>query len=130
MNKKEQLLKIEKRFIEAGIKYYSEPVLRCRQLDRVIGPDFCVFNKVTGEKFVWLHFIDMSNKEYLDNVFWPKFREYNQLGFVMGINMIVTCEKEEDPITDEEIDDFIYRFLLTESKDERSVMTMASLGLG
>lgn len=126
MEKKEKLLRLEERFKAAGIKYYSEPILRCKQLDRVIGPDFCVFNKVTGEQFVWLHFIDMNNNDYVENVFLPKLKEYSSLGFIMGLNMIVTCESEDEPIEEAEIDDYIRRYLLTESKEERSVLRLGN----
>lgn len=126
MEKKEKLLRLEERFKAAEIKYYSEPILRCKQLDRVIGPDFCVFNKVTGEQFIWLHFIDMNNNDYVENVFLPKIKEYNSLGFIIGLNMIVTCETEEEPIEEAEIDDYIRRYLLTESKEERSVIRLGN----
>lgn len=127
MNKKEKLLRIEERLKAAGIRYVSDPILKCRKLDKVIAPDFCVFNKITGEQFVWLHFIDMNNSEYVETVFLPKFKEYNGLGFVMGVNMIVTCESAGEAIRESEIDDTIRRFLLTESKEERSVLRLRNI---
>ncbi|MCR5761167.1 MAG: hypothetical protein K6F82_04150 [Sphaerochaetaceae bacterium] len=124
MNKKDKLLRIEERLKAKGIKYFSDPVFKCQKLDRIIGPDFCVINKITGEQFLWLHFIDMNNQDYVETVFMPKFKEYNSLGFIMGVNMIVTCETEEEPIEVSEIDETIRRYLLTESKEERSVLSL------
>nr|MCR4676243.1 hypothetical protein [Sphaerochaetaceae bacterium] len=105
--KSEALALIADKLYQAGINYECEPIIKLSGRGKILNPEFVVMNKVTGEKFLWLHFDNMGSKIYSSTVFMPRFIKYNKLGFIMGVNMIVTCEKKEEPIEEEEIDDTI-----------------------
>ena len=61
-------------------------------------PDFIVLNKKTREEFVWEHLGMMDNPEYVErNV--KKIKQYNEVGYLLGKNLILTMESKLCPLS-------------------------------
>lgn len=77
----------------------------------VRSPDFIVYNKRTGQKFVWEHFGKMHDYGYHKKNKW-KLLDYLDAGFIPNINMIATFEINDNSVDLVYIESLIENFLL------------------
>ena len=82
--------------IENGLSIMYEPILRDNEGEFL--PDFAIYNPKTGKVYMWEHFGMMDNAEYARKAFLKLQRLYN-LGWIMGINLIITTETMDRPFT-------------------------------
>ena len=77
----------------------------------MISPDFVVYNKRNGKKWVWEHFGMMDNPDYV-NKSKSKIMRYIENGYIPSINMITTYEIKDNPVDLIYMDSIIENFLL------------------
>ncbi len=74
-------------------------------------PDFMVLNKRTREVFVWEHLGMMDDREYVDRNI-VKLKNYEDSGYILGKNLIITMEDNNYPISSKSIEKKIDAYLV------------------
>lgn len=74
--------------------------------DVKIFPDFTIMHPETKELFFWEYFGMMDNASYARSAF-DKMRLYNMHGITLSIQLIMTFETQEHPLTSDEIKSII-----------------------
>ena len=77
--------------------------------DEVKAPDFVTINPNTGEVILWEHAGKLDDPGYIEN-FLSKLRTYLSNKYIPYVNLILTCETEDYPLTTERIGDIIEIF--------------------
>ena len=103
---------------EADIAYilYKNKIPFRYEWDKKIGnivyhPDFTIRHPKTGEIYIWEHFGRLDDERYLmRNV--SRIVDYESVGIVPGINLIVTCESRNHPMTISWIEEIVDRWFL------------------
>ena len=72
-------------------------------------PDFTIRHPNTGELYYWEHFGKMEDKEYADQAF-TKLQKYNTHGIVPTIQLIMTFETKDNPLSPEKVDNIIEQY--------------------
>ncbi|MCR5468950.1 MAG: hypothetical protein K6F37_08325 [Lachnospiraceae bacterium] len=91
-----------------GIPYRYEYPLGLN--GRTVRPDFICLNIRTRQEFVWEHFGMMDNIAYANkNV--AKIQEYESAGYYSGINMIMTFETSQNPLSSDYVKRTIETYL-------------------
>ncbi|MCR5526435.1 MAG: hypothetical protein K6F39_03540 [Lachnospiraceae bacterium] len=72
-------------------------------------PDFTLLNVSTGKEVYWEHFGMIDDDLYLDK-FIQKLKIFSANGIYPGVNLIMTFETREHPLTQETIDETIRSF--------------------
>ena len=72
-------------------------------------PDFTIRHPNTGELYYWEHFGKMDDKEYADQAF-VKLQKYNTHGIVPTIQLIMTFETKDNPLSPEKVDNIIEQY--------------------
>ena len=77
------------------------------QLGRwIFYPDFTIRHPVTGELYYWEHFGRMDDEEYAKNAY-AKLQKLNSFGIIPSINLIVTYETKDKPLSPEMIEKIV-----------------------
>ena len=92
-----------------GIPYRYEYPIKLKN-GNIKYPDFTVLNVKTRQEFIWEHFGLMSDPNYVTNSLF-KMKEYEKLGYTIGINMIITMENANCPLSTSTIERLILEFL-------------------
>lgn len=91
------------------IPYHYEEVLHIG--DRIYIPDFTILHPRTQEIYYWEHFGIMDDPEYSKSAF-SKMKDYNENGITPSINLIITCETHNNPLTTDKINKTIEEYFL------------------
>ncbi len=83
----------------------------CLLRNEKVFPDFTIIHPRTGNVLLWEHCGMMSELNYYTETY-KKLKKYNDAGWVMGINLIVTTETKEHPLDYTTIENRIKEFLL------------------
>jgi hypothetical protein len=75
----------------------------------VIYPDFTIRHPETGEYCYWEHFGLMDDEKYRSHAC-EKFRLYCQNGIMPSVNLIMTFETRENPLSTEKIESIIKEY--------------------
>lgn len=78
---------------------------------QVIYPDFMILHPVTSEVYYWEHFGRMHDPEYVKKAF-AKLQNLALYGYVPFVNLIVTFETPDDPLSTEVVQKIIEHFFL------------------
>ncbi|MCR4781657.1 MAG: hypothetical protein K5851_02750 [Lachnospiraceae bacterium] len=92
-----------------GIPYRYECPIQLKN-GRLKYPDFTVLNVRSRQEFIWEHFGRMGDPNYVSNSL-KKLKEYEKIGYVLGVNLLITMEDSNNPISTNTIEQIIYRFL-------------------
>ena len=93
---------------QAGIPYkYEKPVLLG---DIYVHPDFCCLNIHTREEIFWEHFGMMDDSTYSQNAC-QKLHAYQEHGYYLGQNLIITWETSEIPFNKEDARLIVEKYL-------------------
>lgn len=74
-------------------------------------PDFTCLNPRTRREYIWEHFGMMDNPEYAENAV-LKIGTYNQHGYVLGKNLLVTMETYHQPLNIKIVKNLIKNYLI------------------
>lgn len=74
-------------------------------------PDFTIIHPKSGKKYYWEHLGKMSDPGYYSDQY-KKLKKYNDAGIIMGINLIITTETGEMPLSYTTIESRIKEFFL------------------
>jgi len=95
---------------EYGVPYHYEYPILLKGLGTV-HPDFTCLNVRKKKEIIWEHFGMMDNIAYANkNV--SKIHAYNQNGYILGKNMIMTFETSQQAISSNIIRNMIEEFLI------------------
>lgn len=72
-------------------------------------PDFTTLHPQKEDIIYWEHFGMMDNSEYATNVF-QKIAYFNSIGIIPGVNLIMTFETKDHPLTTTVIENTIRSF--------------------
>lgn len=75
----------------------------------IIYPDFTIRHPNTGEVYYWEHFGKVDNREYSHKVF-AKLNSYNTYGIVPSIQLIMTFETKDNPLSSETVENIIEQY--------------------
>jgi len=92
-SKSEQIIAENLTYMGIPFKYES-PI--CTKKGQIIHPDFTMLNAHRRSIIYYEHFGKMNDAEYIDYFFF-KVKTYNQLGMVLGKNLLFTFEDREHP---------------------------------
>mgnify|MGYP005746852899 FL=1 len=81
--------------------------------DKIVFPDFTIRHPVTGQFFYWEHFGMMDNSDYADNTI-DKLKSYVAHGIIPSVNLIITYETSNHPITQLKIANVVKEYFLME----------------
>lgn len=80
----------------AGIPYHYEKPLRIKK--RItFHPDFTILHPTTRREYIWEHLGMMENFDYRNDAF-QRIRDYEEEGFFLGNNLLVTFETPNYPL--------------------------------
>ena len=74
-------------------------------------PDFVIRHPVTGEFYYWEHFGMMDEEEYINHAY-EKLKIYCKNGIIPSINLIITYESKEHPLSAEKVELMIQEYFL------------------
>lgn len=77
-------------------------------------PDFVIRHPASGEFFYWEHFGMMGNEEYRNHAF-NKINLYCKNGILPFVNLIMTFETKEQPISIERVEMIIQEFFMPQT---------------
>lgn len=97
---------IADRLYAKGVPYHYEPVFDPTEEHAQLSPDFLILNVKTRKNYVWEHLGRMDDPDYCANNLW-KLEQYANAGFIQGVNMIVTHESSEYPLSTRLVDQII-----------------------
>ncbi len=97
-------------FEKSGIPYSYEPQLRIND-GKILYPDFALLNVRTRRTIYWEHFGLASDGEYAKNAL-SKLNSYEQAGFELGNDLIISIETIQKPLDIKQIREKIKRYLL------------------
>ena len=91
-----------------GIPYdYERPVVL--KNGKIKYPDFTVLNTRTGREYIFEHFGKLDNEEYrFKNL--EKIKDYENSGYIQGINLIMSFETKDNPLDTTHIRNLIEAF--------------------
>lgn len=93
---------------EYGIPYKYEPAIYFDWGESVF-PDFAILNVRTEQTIYWEHFGKLSDDEYAGKNF-RKLLKYEEAGYRVGENMIITMESEKDPLNVKIVEEKILKY--------------------
>ncbi len=87
---------IADKLFSLGIPYKYEYAL---VLDgKTLFPDFTVLNPETRKVFIWEHLGTVDDAEYMERTV-EKLRKYERNGYIPGVNLILTYETKDMPLS-------------------------------
>lgn len=81
---------------DQGIPFRYEERLRFKGGSAL--PDFTIMHPQTGKKIYWEHLGRMDDEDYVSRNL-PKLMEYQANGVYLGVNLILTMETSQQPLT-------------------------------
>ena len=82
----------------------------CLELgDNMFYPDFTIRHPVTGQTYYWEHFGLMDIPSYAQNAY-AKLQFYSSHGIIPSLNLIVTFETKESPLSTELVSQLIHHY--------------------
>lgn len=100
---------IADRLFARGVPYHYEPMVMLTGRPTLC-PDFYVLNKRTEENFFWEHLGMMDDPTYCNRNM-KKIRDYTDMGYIQGKDLIITYETKEYPLDTNYIEKIIERLL-------------------
>ena len=97
---------IADRLYAKGVPYHYEPVFDPTEEHAQLSPDFLILNVKTRRNYVWEHLGRMDDQDYRADNLW-KLEQYANAGFIQGVNMIVTHESSNYPLSTRLVDQII-----------------------
>ncbi|MBP3383867.1 MAG: hypothetical protein J6M22_00200 [Firmicutes bacterium] len=97
---------------DKGLPFRYEPALNLKR--RKVFPDFAVLLKKRRRVVYWEHFGMMDDPEYAIQAL-EKLAEYAENGIYLGVNLVITFETRDDPLTPAKIDRVINNLLKIDS---------------
>jgi len=79
--------------------------------ENTLYPDFTALNLTTNMLFLWEHLGMMDDAKYANNAF-EKMKLYNSYGYYPNINLIITSETKDHPLSPQTVENIIKMFLL------------------
>ena len=101
---------IADRLFARGVPYHYEPMVMLTGRPTLC-PDFYVLNKRTKENFFWEHLGMMDDPAYCNRNM-KKIRDYMDMGYIQGKDLIITYETKEYPLDTNYIEKIIEKLLL------------------
>ena len=92
-----------------NIPYKYEVPLKLKN-SRIFYPDFLCLNLRTRQEFLWEHFGMMDSPEYLEKAI-GKMKLYNDNGYYLGKNLIITMETQTTPLNMAQLQQLINEYL-------------------
>ncbi len=77
----------------------------------IMYPDFTIMHPKTGEIYYWEH-LGMMDKQKYSRKIGARLQMYISNGIFPMVNLIITCETEDNPLTPETVDDVIRNYFL------------------
>ena len=74
-------------------------------------PDFVIRHPTTGEYFYWEHFGMMDEEDYIEHAC-NKIKLYCKNGIIPTINLIITYESKNHPLSVEEVEGIVQKYFL------------------
>ena len=74
-----------------------------------IYPDFVIRHPVTGEYYYWEHFGMMDDAQYVNHAC-QKIKRYCENGILPSVNLIITCETKESPLSIDKVEKTIQEY--------------------
>ena len=97
-------------FYKNAIPYVYEPKIFLGPEGRVSFPDFALLNVRTRKIFYWEHLGMCSDPEYaIKNL--GKIRRYEENGYFLGDQLLISIESEDNPLTVKSIEEMIEKYL-------------------
>ena len=82
----------------------------CLELgDNIFYPDFTIRHPVTGQTYYWEHFGLMDIPSYAQKTY-AKLQFYSSHGIIPSLNLIVTFETKESPLSTEMVSQLIHHY--------------------
>ena len=100
---------IADRLFARGVPYHYEPMVMLTGRPTLC-PDFYVLNKRTRENFFWEHLGMMDDPAYCNRNM-KKIRDYMDMGYIQGKDLIITYETKEYPLDTNYVEKIIKRLL-------------------
>lgn len=100
---------IADRLFARGVPYHYEPMVMLTGRPTLC-PDFYVLNKRTKENFFWEHLGMMDDPAYCNRNM-KKIKDYMDMGYIQGKDLIITYETKEYPLDTDYIEKIIKRLL-------------------
>lgn len=100
---------IDRALFMAGVPFRYESRLELGRL--IFYPDFTILHPITGELYYWEHFGLMDNPDYINNAC-VKIRNYCENGLIPNINLILTFETKEHPLSIEKVENTVRQYFL------------------
>lgn len=79
-----------------GIPYLYEPIVEVGSIE--YKPDFILMDPSTGKLYMWEHLGLLEKSDYACRTF-DKFKDYQSVGWILGVNLITTSETNTFPFT-------------------------------
>ena len=92
-----------------GYFFKSDSAFRTKNTVRY--PDFSFVRRLDRRLMIWEHFGMLSDARYAFDCF-QKLYEYEESGFVLGDNLIITFETPDHPLTEDMIDKVFRKYKL------------------
>jgi hypothetical protein len=74
-------------------------------------PDFTTRHPKTGQVYYWEHFGLMDQPEYINRAC-QKIKMYCENGIIPGINLILTYETKENPLSIDQVEKIVKEYFL------------------
>ena len=97
-------------FTKHSIPYVYEPCIALKN-GRMFSPDFAVLNLKSRKSYYWEHFGLADNADYSDKNL-NKLCEYENIGIVVGKNLIISFESLTKPLSTKIIENKIKEYLM------------------
>lgn len=97
-------------FKNKGIPYKYEPLLELNSRE-IVYPDFVLLNVRTRKTYYWEHLGYISDGDYASKNL-MKLRKYEEAGYFIGDNLLLSMESAKNPLNIKEIEAKIESYLL------------------
>lgn len=81
-----------------GIPFVYEPVIIVN--GKRLAPDFIIMDPITKKEYLWEHFGMLDDPQYVSDAY-NKLISYNEIGWRLGINLMVTSEDAENKFVEQ-----------------------------
>jgi hypothetical protein len=75
-----------------------------------VHPDFTILNLATHETILWEHFGYLDDHDYREYQFLKKLNSYQENGYYIGENLIITMETQRNPLNIRQVRDLIEHY--------------------
>lgn len=89
-----------------GVPFVYEPVININ--GKRFAPDFIIMDPITRKEFMWEHFGMLDDPQYVSDAY-NKLIAYNEIGWRLGINLLVTSEDAANKFVEQHARDALSR---------------------